>query len=333
MPRNASFLRRFLLSRSTSVLLVLVLITIFFAVFSPEHRFVDPDNLRVLLSLGAEFSIIALGVGMLMICGEFDLSVGSILAFCSFIFLKLFELHLSLLLIAVVTIAVGGLLGLLNALITVRAGIPSFITTLGTMMFWRGFTILLSGGEQTACDVSALGTRSASSFLSFFTGQMGKFLPVQFFWFAVFAVVLGVLLHQHRFGNWVYATGDNRDAARAMGINTDGVKTVCFVIVGVLCGFVACAQIGRLACFTSRTGDGWELKAVAASVVGGTSLRGGMGNMLGIFLGATTISVIENGLVVLRIPYFWTYVFFGLVILLSVLSSMYIERKQMEMHR
>ena len=333
MQRNASFLKRFLFARSTSVLLVLILIVIFFTVFSPEHRFVDPDNLRVLLSLGAEFSIIALGVGMLMICGEFDLSIGSILVFCSFVFLKLFELHLPLFLTAVVTVAVGGVLGLVNALITVRGGIPSFITTLGTMMFWRGFTILLSGGEQTACNVSALGTPAASYFLSFFNGQIGGILPAQFFWFALFAVVLGVLLHYHRFGNWVYATGDNRDAARAMGINTDWVKTLCFVIVGALCGFVACAQIGRLACFTSRTGDGWELKAVAASVVGGTSLRGGMGNMLGIFLGATTISVIENGLVVLRIPYFWTYVFFGLVILFSVLSSMYIERKQREMHR
>lgn len=101
----------------------------------------------------------------------------------------------------------------------------------------------------------------------------------------------------------------------------------------VLCGFVACAQIARTACFTSRAGEGWELKAVVASVVGGTSLRGGIGNMAGIFIGALTISVIENGLVVMRIPYFWTYVVFGLVILFSVLSSMYIEKRQREAHR
>ncbi|MEN3202911.1 MAG: hypothetical protein ABDK87_04190, partial [Atribacterota bacterium] len=103
--------------------------------------------------------------------------------------------------------------------------------------------------------------------------------------------------------------------------------------VGILCGFVACAQIARTACFTSRAGEGWELKAVTASVVGGTSLRGGIGSMVGIFIGALTISVIENGLVVMRIPYFWTYVVFGLVILFSVLSSMYIEKRQQEVHR
>jgi ribose/xylose/arabinose/galactoside ABC-type transport system permease subunit len=83
-----------------------------------------------------------------------------------------------------------------------------------------------------------------------------------------------------------------------------------------------------VSCFTSRTGEGWELKAIAACVVGGTSLRGGIGDMAGIFLGAFAISVIENGLVVLRIPYFWTYTVFGLVIVFSVLSSMYLEKQK-----
>jgi simple sugar transport system permease protein len=322
--------RTILFSRSSSIIVVLVVLVLGFATLSPEHRFVDPDNLDVLLSLGSEFSIIALGVGLLMVCGEFDLSIGSILVFCSFIFFRLFEAGVPLFLIALVTILVGAVLGIINALVTVRGQIPSFITTLGTMMMWRGLAILFSGGEQKGCDVSTVPSRY---FLPFFTGKIGGIFPAQAFWFVVFAVLLGTLLHYHRFGNWVFATGDNRDAARAMGINTDFVKMVCFMIVGILCGFVACAQIARTACFTSRAGDGWELKAVVASVVGGTSLRGGVGSMVGIFAGALTISVIENGLVVMRIPYFWTYVVFGLVILFSVLSSMYIERKQREARR
>ncbi len=322
--------RRMLFSRSLSILVVLVALVAIFAILSPEHRFVDPDNLRVLLSLGSEFSIVALGVGLLMICGEFDLSIGSILVFCSFIFLRLFEAQVSLFFIALITILTGAALGVLNGLITVRGQIPSFITTLGTMMMWRGLALLLSGGEQKGCDVSTVPSRY---FLPFFTGRIGGILPSQAFFFIVFAIFLGVLLHYHRFGNWIYATGDNRDAARAMGINTDFVKIICFMVVGILCGFVACAQIARTACFTSRAGEGWELKAVTASVVGGTSLRGGIGSMVGIFIGALTISVIENGLVVMRIPYFWTYVVFGLVILFSVLSSMYIEKRQQEVHR
>ncbi|MGQ9623589.1 MAG: ABC transporter permease [Candidatus Caldatribacteriaceae bacterium] len=322
--------RTILFSRSSSIIVVLAVLVLGFAILSPEHRFVDPDNLDVLLSLGSEFSIIALGVGLLMVCGEFDLSIGSILVFCSFIFFRLFEAGVPLFLIALVTILVGAVLGIINALVTVRGQIPSFITTLGTMMMWRGLALLFSGGEQKGCDVSTVPSRY---FLPFFIGKIGGVFPAQAFWFVVFAVLLGILLHYHRFGNWVFATGDNRDAARAMGINTDFVKMVCFMIVGILCGFVACAQIARTACFTSRAGDGWELKAVVASVVGGTSLRGGVGSMVGIFVGALTISVIENGLVVMRIPYFWTYVVFGLVILFSVLSSMYIERKQREARR
>jgi len=114
-----------------------------------------------------------------------------------------------------------------------------------------------------------------------------------------------------------------------MGINTDVVKTVCFVIVGVLCAFVAMMQIVRVGTFSSRAGEGWELKAVAASVVGGTSLMGGIGSMVGIVCGTLIIVVIENALTSLRIPYSWTYVVFGLVILSSVLFDMYLERRRL----
>ncbi|MCS7242042.1 ABC transporter permease, partial [Candidatus Caldatribacterium sp.] len=154
-----NLLRRMLLSRSSSILIVLAVLVLGFAILSPEHRFVDPDNLKVLLSLGSEFSIVALGVGLLMICGEFDLSVGSILVFCSFIFLRLFEAQIPLFLIALTTILVGAALGVINGFITVRGRIPSFVTTLGTMMLWRGLALLLSGGEQKGCDVSTVPSR------------------------------------------------------------------------------------------------------------------------------------------------------------------------------
>jgi simple sugar transport system permease protein len=302
-------------------------VLIIFSFFSPEHRFVDPDNLKVLLSLGAEFSIIALGVGMLMVCGEFDLSIGSVLVFCSFIFLKLFELQWNPFAIAAVTIAVGGLLGLINGLITVRGQIPSFVTTLGTMMFWRGLTILLSGGEQVACDVSTMETPAANYFLSVFTGKINNFMPAQFLWFSLFAVVLGIILHYHRFGNWVYATGDNKDAARAMGINTDMVKVICFIIVGILCGFSACMQSVRIGSFAATQGIGFELRAITACVVGGTSLRGGIGSMPGIILGSLAIPIIDNGLVLLRVPVFGITAFIGMATILFVLLNSYIERK------
>ncbi len=318
------FVKNFFTYRSSSIFLVFIGLILFFALFSPHYRFVSHANMEVLLALGSEFTILALGVGLLMISGEFDLSVGSILVFCSFIFIRLFEMGMNLFLAGGITLGVGALLGFLNGLITTKAHIPSFVTTLGTMMLWRGMTLILSQGFQRPFD------RAVSPLLgSVLTGKIGGVLPAQVVWFVVFGLILGALLHFHKFGNWVYATGDNKEAARAMGINTDRVKTICFMIVGILCAFVAVMQIVRVSTFSSRAGDGWELKAIAASVVGGISLMGGIGSMVGVFLGALTISVIENGLVLLRIPYFWTYIVFGLVIISSVVSSLYLERRKL----
>ena len=310
--------------RSSSIFLVFVGLILFFSLFSPHYRFISHANIKILLALGPEFSIVALGVGLLMVSGEFDLSIGSILVFCSFIFIRLFEMGMNLFLAGFITLGVGALLGFLNGLITTKAHIPSFITTLGTMMLWRGLTLILSLGYTRPFnpEVSPL-------FCSILTGKIGGILPVQVVWFVVFGLILGAGLHFHKFGNWVYATGDNKEAARAMGINTDRVKIICFMTVGILCAFVAVMQIIRVSTFSSRAGDGWELKAIAASVVGGTSLMGGIGSMAGVFLGALTISVIENGLVILRIPYFWTYIVFGLVIISSVVSSLYLERRKL----
>ena len=326
MSSRARKLSRFFSYRAIDTLIVFIGLILVFIFFSPHHLFIDPRNIKALAKLTPDLGIVALGVGMLMICGEFDLSVGAVLPFCSYVFVLLSRAGVNLVLSLFIAMGVGALLGLLNGLITVKGHIPSFIATLGTMMFWRG--VLYVHSRMWPIGIRAY-LPAGSSFEHVLIGEIGGILPVQVVWFVVFGLVLGVVLHFHKFGNWVYATGDNKEAARAMGINTDRVKTICFMIVGILCAFVAVMQIVRVSTFSSRAGDGWELKAIAASVVGGTSLMGGIGSMVGIFLGALTISVIENGLVVSRIPYFWTYIVFGLVIISSVLSSLYLERRKL----
>lgn len=309
---------------SLGVLIVLVVLLVLVAAISPGHNFIRRENIEILLSYGPEFTIIVLGVGLLMICGEFDLSVGSILVVGSFVFVRLFESGINPFIAALVALAGGAIAGLLNGLITVKGRIPSFVTTLGTMMFWRGLTLMVSGGFTRPAD-----TTGFPVFTILLTGELGNLFPVQAAWFVLFAVLLGLLLHLHKFGNWIYSTGDNKEAARAMGINTDMVKTLCFIIVGLLCAFVGVMQTVRVGTFSSRAGEGWELRAIAAAVVGRTSLRGGVGSMTGIFLGALIITVIENALALLRLPYEWTYAVFGLVIVLSVLLDMLIERRRM----
>jgi len=318
------WVRNFLRYRAANTFLVFIGLVMFFSLLTPNYLFVDRRNLAALGKLFPDLGVVALGVGVLMICGEFDLSVSSVLPFCSYVFVRLLYRGFAPFWAFWAALGVGALLGLLNGLITVKTKMPSFITTLGTMMFWRG--VLYIWSKMMPAGIRNL-VPSGSLFERTFAGTVGSFFPVQAMWFALFAVFLGILLHYHRFGNWIYATGDNRDAARAMGINTDLVKTACFMIVGVLCGFSACMQAVRIGSFAATQGIGFELRAIAACVVGGTSLRGGVGSMPGIVLGALTIPILDNGLILLRVPVFGISAFIGIATILFVVLNSYVERK------
>ena len=165
-------------------------------------------------------------------------------------------------------------------------------------------------------------------FFSSLIGFIGGFFPAQAVWYILIALFLVFLLHKHRFGNWVFATGDNPLAARSMCINTDWVKIGCFMLVGGLVALASVIQIIRVSAFSSRVGTGWELRVIAAAVVGGTSLRGGRGTMFGIFLGACIIVVIENALVIMRLAYEWTFMVYGLVIMFAALLDLFIESRK-----
>jgi simple sugar transport system permease protein len=270
-----------------------------------------------------DLGVVTLGVGMLMICGEFDLSVSSVLPLSSYIFTLLLIGGANPILALLVALAAGAILGLVNGLIRVRTGISSFIVILGTMMFWRG--VLYVWSRMAPISIRAY-VPTGSALERALTGTIG-FVPVQIIWFVLFAVILGLVLHFHKFGNWVYSTGDNKEAARAMGININMVKTLCFVIVGVLSAFAGVMQAVRLGSFAATQGIGFELGAIAAAVVGGTSLFGGVGTMAGIFLGALTIPILQNGLILMGVPVFGVTAFIGAAVILFVIVNTFVERR------
>jgi simple sugar transport system permease protein len=310
--------------RSLSTFIIAAILFVLFSVFSPGRYFATPDNLLIFFATEAEFAIIALAVGVLMIAGEFDLSVGSVLAFCSLTYIRLLGAGVNAVLALFVAIAVGMAVGFLNGIITVKAQIPSFITTLGGLMLWRGITLFWSGGQQQGLEVEKI-----PGLYAVIAGAKIGFLPIQFVWVVGIALVAGFFMNSHKLGNWVTVTGDNKLAAKAMGINTDRIKIACFMIVGAAVGFVAVMQMFRASLFTARAGDGLELNAVAAVVIGGTALSGGIGSIAGVFWGAMAISLIENGLVMMRIPYWWTFTVFGGIIIFSVVISKIIEARRM----
>ncbi|MCO6452886.1 MAG: ABC transporter permease [Caldilineales bacterium] len=288
-----------------------------FWLFSPEHRFTDPRNLAAMAKLAPDLGVVALGVGILMIAGEFDLSVAAILPFSSYIFAQLLIFGLNPFLAFLIVIPFGALLGLLNGVLVVRTGLPSFIITLATLMFWRGVLYVVSG----LMPISILRwIPKDSSFAQLLTGQIGP-IPMQFIWYLTIAIVLGVILHLSKFGNWIYSTGANVDAAKAMGVRVNMTKIVCFMILGSLCAFAAIMQATRLGSFAATQGNGFELRAIAAVVVGGVSLRGGVGTMLGIALGVFIIQIIDNGLILMQVPVFGINTFIGIAVILFVIIN------------
>jgi len=309
--------------RSLNVFVIFIVLFLVFSIFSPGHRFFSRENMKIFLSAGAEFNIVAIVVGMLMIAGEFDLSVGSILVFSSWNFYVFYNAGVHILLALFLTLCVGGIVGFINGIITVKAQIPSFITTLGTMLLWRGVTLFWSGGLQAGMELE----KNPVMFKAI-AGVIGDLIPAQFLWFLGIALIIALVMHYHKFGNWIFTTGDNKMAARAMGINTDRIKVICFTVVGICVAFVSVMQMFRASTFSARTGDGWELKAIAASVVGGTALTGGVGSMMGVFWGALVISIIENGLIFLRINYWWIFTVFGVIIVSTAIISKYIEQRR-----
>jgi simple sugar transport system permease protein len=293
-----------------------------FSIFTPDNIFLDPRNLASIAKLTPEIGVVALGIGILMIAGEFDLSIASIIPFCSYIYTLLIMNGMDPLLAFILILPVGASFGLINGLLVVSTGLPSFIITLSTMLFWRGLLL----GLSHVMPISILKYVSDSSVKTILVGQVGP-IPNQIIWFLIIAVILGLMLHQTKFGNWIYATGSNQEAARAMGINVRMVKTICYMIIGVLCAWTAVMQVVRLGSFFATQGIGFELKTIAAVVVGGTALTGGVGSMLGIVLGIFIIRIVENGLILMRVPVFGVELFIGVAVIIFVLLNAYVNRR------
>ncbi|RME84232.1 MAG: ABC transporter permease [Caldilineae bacterium] len=309
-------LRSLNLASLTTPVVFIAAIFIFWLV-SPEHRFTDPRNLAAIAKLTPDLGVVALGIGILMICGEFDLSIASILPLCSYIFTQLLIAGVNPFLAFILVLPIGAAFGFLNGVLVVLTRLPSFIITLSTMMFWRGVLYVVSG----LMPISILRyVPSDSAFAHMLTGQVAG-IPLQFLWLLFLAVILGIMLHYSKFGNWIFATGSHREAALAMGVPVSWVKIICFMIVGALCAFSAVMQSARLGSFAATQGIGFELRAIAAVVVGGTSLMGGVGSMVGIVLGVFIIQIIDNGLILSGVPVFGVNTFIGIAIIFFVILN------------
>jgi len=298
---------------------LLVLLTVVFEIRS-DGVFLSSENLRGMLGLLPEVGLVAIGVTVLMICGEFDLSVGSMFAFMPVSVALMTDRGIPFVPAMLLGLAIAAAVGFGNGFITLAFNIPSFITTLGMLFIVRSLTVVITGGFPPLL--------SSDLPLGVFTQFVGPggMLRASFIWFIIIALIAGVMLAGSNFGNWIRATGGFLDAAAAMGVPVWRVKMTCFVMCSVLAGFGGSIQVFRLGAPLPSIGDGLELQAVAAAVIGGTALRGGVGTVPGAVVGALLIRVIDNGLVLSQVDANWFKCAVGGLTIFAVVVNSWLRR-------
>ncbi len=284
--------------------------------------FLNLQNLQGMLGLLPEVALVAVGVTLLMICGEFDLSVGSVFALTPMVMGVLLADGWSFALAFPAGLVAALLAGLVNGALTVRFSIPSFITTLGMLFVARSLTVVISGGFPPIIAADAMPRWLFTAFVG-----PGDLFRMSFIWFLLIAALIGLMLSRTNFGNWVRATGGFLPAAQSMGIPTGRVKIACFMICSLLAGFAGTLQVMRLGAPLPSIGEGLELQAVAAAVIGGTALTGGVGTILGGIVGAILIRVIDNGLVLSRVDANWFKMALGALTVFAVIMNAWLRAK------
>ncbi|MGE4413211.1 MAG: ABC transporter permease [Candidatus Caldatribacteriota bacterium] len=295
------------------------LIVVFIGFSFTATRFLTADSFAGIVTVASELGIVATGVTFLMISGEFDLSVGSVFGFSAMLFAIAAVNGIPLIIGLLLALLAAAGIGLINGYITVRFQIPSFITTLGALMLWRGVLLAITGGFPVRFWES-------SQILDFLNGNLWGEFRASAIWFFVIILLLNFILLRTRYGNATYATGGNKDAARLLGISVDRVKIGNFIICSVLAGFAGCIQFARFCSVDPVRGQNMELEAIAAVVVGGTLMTGGYGNLIGTLLGVLLIGMLRSGLVMAGAPAYWYQAFVGLILIIAVILNTYIKR-------
>lgn len=303
------FLRR---PESGIILILLVFVTIATCV---NPTFLSPKNVVNILRASGFTMISVVGMSMILITSGLDLSIGSVFALSSIVTcMSITQWGLPVPVGILIGLAVGAVCGLLNGFLIVKTAIPPMIVTLGMQYALRGTVSVLTKGVPiyplpesfTAIEPTKL------------TG-----IPLIVIIAILIAIVGHIALSRTYFGRSVYALGGNQEAARISGVNINRTKMLVYVIMGVLVSFAGIMTASRLGSAEPSTGTGLEMKVICGAIIGGISISGGMGTMMGAALGAVFMEALTNSLTVMRISVYWQNVVFGVVMILSVLLDQY----------
>ena len=303
-----------------ALLLVVAAIT---AIINP--RFISLENLLNMANLIGLFGVFSIGQGLVIITGGIDLSVGSMFALLGVVFIDLLtEYQLAWPVALLVVIAGGLLLGALQGLLVTRLKMQPFVVTLCGLLIYRG-----AARYYTTDSTRGFGYGDEADFLRELAAGRLWGVPNTFIFLILLAMVMSVVLHRSVYGRHLYAVGKNEEAARFSGINTSAVVTTAYVLGGGLAGISTVLLVFYTNSVSpSSFGSFYELYAIAAAVLGGCSLRGGEGSILGIVLGTALLQVLQNLVNILGIPSSLNFAVMGTVILLGVLADQTLQRRR-----
>jgi len=330
----------------------LILVIIFF-LFTANSSMFTLSGVMTILAPASQLGILAIAAALLMIGGEFDLSIGSMIAFTGLAFATfLVNAHWPLSLAIVATLAFACVLGAINGQLVILTRLPSFIVTLAFLFILRGLTLVglkfatggstqLRGVDEVVQDGVVKSLFSGVAFQGLFSwlagqGLIEKFdtglpkvsgVPIWIIWFIGFAIVATWVLLRTRVGNWIYAAGGDSNAARNSGVPVSRVKTGLFMLTACAAALVAILTVLDAGSTDARRGVQKEFEAIIAAVIGGCLLTGGYGSAIGAFVGAIIFGVVSIGLTYTTFDSDWFQVFLGAMLLIAVLFNNYIRRK------
>ena len=309
------------------IIVVFALILALFMYTAPEV-FLAPQIYTTLLSTAPPLILLAIGLTFVIGAGEIDLSFPAVIAFSGFVFALLFKQYQLGWLAVLGAVASGVLVGWLNGMLIARVGIPSFIATLGTQFFWSGMATVLSGGKSYA-----LRGAEESSVYTVLVGNFGdpnaytwqNQISVQAVWTLAIGVVLWFVLNRHRFGEHLLFIGDSNDVARVVGIDVGREKIKLFTLMGALASVAALMLTLENKNYFGNQGQGYLLTAIAAVLIGGTSIFGGRATIVGTVFGCFIIWMLEAGLVASGLTGAWVRTVQGLIFLIAIVFYLLVE--------
>ncbi len=350
--QQASLLVRLMRRPELGAVAGVILVALFFWVLASDRMF-TLSGVLTFMSPAAQLGILAIGAALLMVGGEFDLSVGSMVAFSGLIFgTAVTVVQLPLILAIVVTFVLAAAFGALNGQIVLRTGLPSFIVTLAFLFIFRGLTLVglkwatggstqMRGIRDAVGDSAIAPLFSGQAFTGLFAwlaerGMIDTFatglprvtgIPVDIIWFIGLAIVGTIVLTKTRVGNWIFAAGGDPNAARNSGVPVRRVKTALFMTTACCAALVAILTVMDTGSTDARRGFQKEFEAIIAAVIGGCLLTGGYGSVIGAFFGAIIFGMVLIGLTYTRIDQDWYLVFLGGMLLMAVFFNNMVRKR------